>query len=57
MLLNTIYYLLIVMDVYKQYVRKIIYARNLAELSIANTEYSNEIDRFYIKKKYARKKW
>lgn len=55
MLLNTIYYLLIVMDTYKQYVGKIIYVKNSVELSFANTTYSNEIKRFYIRKKYVRK--
>jgi len=56
MLLNTIYYLLIVMDTYKQYVGKIIYVKNSTELAFANTTYSNEIKRFYIRKKYVRKK-
>ena len=55
MLLNTVYYLLIVMDTYKQYVGKIIYVKNSVELSFANTTYSNEIKRFYIRKKYVRK--
>lgn len=56
MLLNTIYYLLIVMDTYKQYVGKIIYVKNSNEIAFANTTYSNEIKRFYIRKKYVRKK-
>lgn len=55
MLLNTVYYLLIVMDTYKQYVGKIIYVKNSAELSFANTTYSIDIKRFYIRKKYVRK--
>ena len=55
MLLNTVYYLLIVMDTYKQYVGKIIYVKKSVELSFANTTYSNEIKRFYIRKKYVRK--
>lgn len=55
MLLNTVYYLLIVMDTYKQYVGKIIYVKNSAELSFANTTYSNEVKRFYIRKNYVRK--
>lgn len=55
MLLNTVYYLLIVMDTYKQYVGKIIYVRNSTELGFANTIYSSEVKRFYIRKKYIRK--
>lgn len=55
MLLNTVYYLLIVMDTYKQYVGKIIYVKNSAEISFANITYSSDIKRFYIRKKYVRK--
>jgi hypothetical protein len=55
MLLNTIYYLLMVMDTYKQYVGKIIYVKKSEELKFANTTYSNEAKRFYIRKKYVRK--
>ena len=42
-------------NTYKQYVGKIIYVKNSVELSFANTTYSNEIKRFYIRKKYVRK--
>ena len=56
MLLNTTYYLLIVMESYRQYLGKIIYVKNNKELSNANTKYSQELKRFYIKKKYIRRK-
>lgn len=56
MLLNTIYYLLIVMDKYKKYVGRIVYVGKTADLTFADTTYSNNVKRFYIKKKYARKK-
>lgn len=54
MLLNTIYYLLIIMEEYKQYIGKIIYVKNQTELVKADTEYCSVIKRFYLKKKYVR---
>ena len=56
MLLNTIYNLLIISENYKQYLGKIIYVKNKNDLQNADTKYSNEIDRFYFRKKYLRKK-
>lgn len=56
MLLNTVYYLLITMENYKQYIGKIIYVKNQKELLNADASYSNDIKRFYIKKKYIRKR-
>ena len=50
MLLNTIYYLLIVMETYKKYVGKIIYVKNSSELLYADTSYSNDVKRFYVRK-------
>ena len=54
MLLNTIYYLLIVMENYKQYLGKIIYVRNNKEITIADTKHSQDKNRFYIRKKHAK---
>lgn len=56
MLLNTMYYLLIITENYKQYIGKIIFVKKDLELKNAETDFSQEIKRFYIKKRYARVK-
>lgn len=56
MLLNTIYNLLIISENYKQYLGKIIFVNNKKDLKMADTKYSNELKRFYFRKKYLRKK-
>lgn len=55
MLLNTIYNLLIISESYKQYFGKIIFVNKKNDLQNADTKYSNEINRFYFRKKYLRK--
>lgn len=55
MLLNTIYNLLIISENYKQYLGKIIFVNKKNDLKMADTKYSNELRRFYFRKKYLRK--
>lgn len=55
MLLNTIYNQLIISESYKQYFGKIIFVNKKNDLQTADTKYSNEINRFYFRKKYLRK--
>lgn len=54
MLLNTIYNLLIISENNKQYLGKIIFVNKKSDLQNADTKYSNEIDRFYFRKKVSK---
>lgn len=55
MLLNTLYYMLIVQKEYAKYKNKVIYIKDKKSLERVKTNGSNEIKRFYLKKKYYRK--
>ena len=56
MLVNTIYYILIVINDFNKYKGKIIYVDNRRKMEMVNTFTRTQIPGFYIKKKYYRTK-